>query len=89
MPTNEKNFWFNYVLDNIELVLESLGEQPNRGSYPNELSALGIKEFRRNLYFSAFGEGWGLYSERLADEMGLYSSATDRLGMQNRDCSKW
>ena len=26
-------------------------------------------------------EGWGLYSERLADEMGLYSSDADRLGM--------
>ena len=29
----------------------------------------------------AFGEGWGLYSERLADEMGLFSSDVDRLGM--------
>jgi uncharacterized protein (DUF885 family) len=30
---------------------------------------------------TAFIEGWGLYSERLADEMGLYSSDLDRLGM--------
>jgi uncharacterized protein (DUF885 family) len=29
----------------------------------------------------AFGEGWGLYSERLADEMSLFSSDVDRLGM--------
>ena len=29
----------------------------------------------------AFGEGWGLYAERLADEMGLFSSDLDRLGM--------
>jgi uncharacterized protein (DUF885 family) len=29
----------------------------------------------------AHTEGWGLYSERLADEMGLYSSELDRLGM--------
>jgi uncharacterized protein (DUF885 family) len=33
----------------------------------------------------AHTEGWGLYSERLADEMGLYSSATDRLGMVSAD----
>jgi uncharacterized protein (DUF885 family) len=30
---------------------------------------------------SGYLEGWGLYSERLADEMGLYSSDLDRLGM--------
>ena len=29
----------------------------------------------------AFAEGWALYAERLADEMGLYSSDLDRLGM--------
>jgi uncharacterized protein (DUF885 family) len=30
---------------------------------------------------TAFAEGWGLYAERLADEMGLYSSDLARLGM--------
>jgi uncharacterized protein (DUF885 family) len=30
---------------------------------------------------SGFAEGWGLYAERLADEMGLYSGDLDRLGM--------
>ena len=30
---------------------------------------------------SAFAEGWGLYSERLADEMGLYQNDYERLGM--------
>jgi uncharacterized protein (DUF885 family) len=30
---------------------------------------------------TGFTEGWGLYAERLADEMGLYTSETERLGM--------
>ena len=34
----------------------------------------------RYSFFSGFGEGWALYSERLADEMGLYSGDLDRLG---------
>ena len=34
---------------------------------------------------TAFVEGWALYTERLADEMGLYSGDTDRLGMLSFD----
>jgi uncharacterized protein (DUF885 family) len=30
---------------------------------------------------AAFSEGWGLYAERLADEMKLYTADIDRLGM--------
>lgn len=33
----------------------------------------------------AYVEGWGLYSERLADEMGLYTSDLQRLGMVSFD----
>jgi uncharacterized protein (DUF885 family) len=35
----------------------------------------------RFLFFSGFSEGWALYAERLADELGLYSSDADRFGM--------
>ena len=42
----------------------------------------GIPDFRRIAVAStAFVEGWGLYAERLADEMGLYTDAIARLGM--------
>lgn len=34
----------------------------------------------RYLFVSGFTEGWGLYSEQLADEMGLYGSDVDRMG---------
>lgn len=45
----------------------------------------GIPTFRRYAMVYAHTEGWGLYSERLADEMGLYSSDVDRLGMISAD----
>jgi uncharacterized protein (DUF885 family) len=35
----------------------------------------------RFLFNSGYVEGWGLYAERLADELGLYSSDTYRFGM--------
>lgn len=41
----------------------------------------GVHPVLRYIYVSSTAEGWGLYSERLADEMGLYSSDMDRLGM--------
>lgn len=34
---------------------------------------------------NAYVEGWGLYAERLADEMGLYTSDLTRLGMLSMD----
>ncbi len=40
---------------------------------------------RRLSLFTAYVEGWGLYSERLADEMGLYSSDLQRMGMLSAD----
>jgi uncharacterized protein (DUF885 family) len=45
----------------------------------------GIPTFRRYAQVFAHTEGWGLYSERLADEMRLYSSDIDRLGMISAD----
>lgn len=41
----------------------------------------GIPKFRKFGGYGAFTEGWGLYSERLADEMGVYKGPYDRFGM--------
>jgi uncharacterized protein (DUF885 family) len=40
-----------------------------------------LRSFGGMLAGSAFVEGWGLYSERLADEMGLFVDGYERLGM--------
>ncbi len=39
----------------------------------------------RFMYVSGMAEGWALYTEKLADEMGLYSSDLDRLGMLSNE----
>jgi uncharacterized protein (DUF885 family) len=37
-------------------------------------------EFRKNLYFSAYGEGWALYTEWLGQEMGIYQTPYEQFG---------
>jgi uncharacterized protein (DUF885 family) len=41
----------------------------------------GLPAIARFGFTSGFSEGWALYAEQLADELGLYSSDADRLGM--------
>ncbi|MCU1686756.1 MAG: hypothetical protein JWQ81_7495 [Amycolatopsis sp.] len=50
--------------------------------------AQGLTELplaRRIGEFTAYAEGWGLYAERLADEMGLYSDGIARFGLLTQD----
>jgi uncharacterized protein (DUF885 family) len=49
-----------------------------------EMELTGLPRFRTlgsRMAGAAYAEGWGLYCERLADEMGLYLSDAERLGM--------
>jgi uncharacterized protein (DUF885 family) len=40
-----------------------------------------VPAIARFLGWSGFSEGWALYAEQLADELGLYTSDVDRMGM--------
>ena len=40
----------------------------------------GLPKFRKSLYPTAFGEGWGLYAEKLAGEMGIYKTSYEKFG---------
>jgi len=46
---------------------------------------LDVPPFRKAQGVTAFVEGWALYTERLADDMGLYTSDLDRIGMLSYD----
>jgi uncharacterized protein (DUF885 family) len=45
----------------------------------------GLPEYRKNAFITVFHEGWGLYSERLADEMDLYGGDLERMGILSFD----
>ncbi|EJL27615.1 hypothetical protein PMI01_03740 [Caulobacter sp. AP07] len=41
---------------------------------------VGVPDFRKSVYFNAYGEGWGLYSEWLGEEMGIYRDPYELFG---------
>lgn len=50
-----------------------------QGSLNRELGD-SIPDFRKNMYLSAYGEGWALYTEFLGDEMGIYTTPYEEFG---------
>jgi uncharacterized protein (DUF885 family) len=67
-----------YVLPSLT-VHEAVPGHHLQGSLNQELGD-EIPQFRKNMYLSAFGEGWGLYCEFLAEEMGMYTTPYERFG---------
>ncbi|MDP2470314.1 MAG: DUF885 domain-containing protein [Candidatus Palauibacterales bacterium] len=49
------------------------------------LEGAGVHPVLKYFFSSGLGEGWALYSERLADEAGLYTADVDRLGMLSNE----
>ena len=85
--TNPGYYWVNtydlpsrtlYTIPSLT-VHEAVPGHHLQGALNNELGD-SIPQFRRDLYLSAYGEGWGLYSEFLAEEMGMYTTPYERFG---------
>ncbi len=79
-------YWVNtYGLDKrplYQLIALSLHEAVP-GHHLQGALALEIEnvpDFRKQFYPHAFGEGWGLYSEKLGVEMGVYTTPYDEFG---------
>jgi uncharacterized protein (DUF885 family) len=80
----------SYLVNTYDLPSRPLYNMPAltlHESYPGHALQLeladeqhGQPEFRRNSYISAYGEGWGLYSEYLGNEMGIYKTPYQRFG---------
>jgi uncharacterized protein (DUF885 family) len=79
-------YWLNtYQLDQrplYELTALTLHEAVPGHHHQSAISSEleNVPKFRLALYFSAYGEGWGLYSEKLGVEMGLYDTQYDHFG---------
>ncbi|MCH9692998.1 MAG: DUF885 domain-containing protein [Gammaproteobacteria bacterium] len=79
-------FWVNtYALDQrplYEIPALTLHEAVPGHHHQSAISAEleDVPEFRRNLYFSAYGEGWALYTEKLGVEMDVYQTPYEHFG---------
>jgi uncharacterized protein (DUF885 family) len=84
--TSPGYYWVNtYGLDKRPLyVLEALTLHEAVPGHHLQISLNkeleDVPDYRRNHYISAFGEGWGLYSEYLGKEMGFYQDAYSDFG---------
>jgi uncharacterized protein (DUF885 family) len=84
--TKAGTYWVNtYELDSRPLYTlealtlhEAVPGHHLQGALSSELEDL--PPFRRFSYISAFGEGWGLYSERLGLEVGFYTDPYSNFG---------
>ncbi len=68
----------DYVLDQVMGAAESLARMPERGSFPKELLALGIKEYRQ-----VFFKPYRLIYRVMRDQVIVYLIVDGRRDMQS------
>jgi toxin ParE1/3/4 len=68
----------NYVLEQLLKVVESLSRFPERGSYPKELIALGIREYRQTSF-----KPYRVIYRAIGNQVVIYLIADGRRDMQS------
>jgi toxin ParE1/3/4 len=68
----------NYVLEQLSAVIDTLSLYPLRGSYPKELNALGIREYRQ-VFFKPYRVIYRLFSTQVI----IYVIVDGRRDMQS------
>ena len=68
----------NDVLEQLQVLAESLSRFPERGSYPDELATLGIKEYRQLIF-----KPYRVIYRVIAQQVVIYVIADGRRDMQS------
>ncbi|MEM8618109.1 MAG: DUF885 domain-containing protein [Actinomycetota bacterium] len=80
--TADPSAWSTYQLEAVTFHESIPGHHLQIGGFRESTT---LHPVQTQFGITAYLEGWGLYTERLADEMGLYSSQLSRLGMLSAD----
>ncbi|WP_062522831.1 DUF885 domain-containing protein [Demequina silvatica] len=80
--TSDPHAWATYELEAIAYHEAVPGHHLQCALHAEDES---LHRVQREFGSTAYGEGWGLYTERHADEMGLYTSELSRVGMLSAD----
>jgi len=85
--TRPGTYWFNTLRPtagtgfDLEVVAFHEAVPGHHLQFGRIMQLTGLPDLQRTRYLTVFSEGWGLYAEQLAEEMGIYSDTEALLGM--------
>jgi uncharacterized protein (DUF885 family) len=77
--------WADRSLDDVEAVSYHEGIPGHHLQISIEQELPGLPDFRKQTYYTAYTEGWALYAERLAKEIGFYKDPYSDYGRLEAD----
>jgi uncharacterized protein (DUF885 family) len=77
--------WMERPLYNVEAVAYHEGIPGHHLQISIQQELTGLPEFRKQSYYTAYTEGWGLYAERLGKEIGFYKDPYSDYGRLEAD----